>query len=154
VDMWGRRIILMTGAAVVCKRGHHNERLAHLCIKMCAALSATGWWIYVDQDITPNAVVICVIVFNAAFGYRYGRTGLRWLLTYPQGPFQLGPNVVLSVFLIKYVNPLTGNTHSPWLYPPEVSRRTVSVKDPVIYGVNRSCPCTSGRKASLYLQRP
>jgi len=60
VDMWGRRIILMTGAAV-----------------MCAALSATGWWIYVDQAITPNAVVVCVIVFNAAFGYSWGP--IPWL---------------------------------------------------------------------------
>jgi len=60
VDMWGRRIILMSGAAV-----------------MCAALSATGWWIYVDQVITPQAVVVCVIVFNAAFGYSWGP--IPWL---------------------------------------------------------------------------
>lgn len=57
---------------------------------MCAALSATGWWIYVDQDITPNAVVICVIVFNAAFGYRYDRTGLCWLFTQLTGTLLAG----------------------------------------------------------------
>ncbi|KAF9513762.1 hypothetical protein BS47DRAFT_1376618 [Hydnum rufescens UP504] len=55
VDMWGRRLILMTGAAL-----------------MCVALVATGWWMYVDQAITPKAVVFCVIVFNAAFGYSWG----------------------------------------------------------------------------------
>ncbi|KAF8320267.1 general substrate transporter [Clavulina sp. PMI_390] len=60
VDLWGRRIILMSGAAV-----------------MCVALTATGWWIYVDQIITPNAVVVCVIIFNAAFGYSWGP--IPWL---------------------------------------------------------------------------
>jgi hypothetical protein len=37
---------------------------------MSAALVATGWWMYIDVPHTPNAVVVCVIVFNAAFGYR------------------------------------------------------------------------------------
>jgi RsiW-degrading membrane proteinase PrsW (M82 family) len=39
--------------------------------KMAAALMATGWWMYLDVPQTPNAVVLCVIIFNAAFGYRY-----------------------------------------------------------------------------------
>ena len=59
----------MSGAAVVCFdelcRGTFTDNL-----QMCVALSATGWWIYVDQIITPNAVVVCVIIYNAAFGYR------------------------------------------------------------------------------------
>lgn len=39
---------------------------------MAAALVATGWWMYIDVPQTPNAVVLCVIIFNAAFGYRLG----------------------------------------------------------------------------------
>ncbi|KAG2023106.1 sugar transporter, variant 2 [Coprinopsis cinerea AmutBmut pab1-1] len=53
VDRWGRRPILMSGAVV-----------------MAIALMATGWWMYVDVPGTPKAVVICIIIFNAAFGYR------------------------------------------------------------------------------------
>ncbi|KZS93142.1 general substrate transporter [Sistotremastrum niveocremeum HHB9708] len=60
VDLWGRRAILMSGAIV-----------------MALALFATGWWMYVDLPQTPNAVVICVIIFNAAFGYSWGP--LPWL---------------------------------------------------------------------------
>jgi hypothetical protein len=37
---------------------------------MALALSATGWFMYIDQVYTPNAVVLCVIIFNAAFGFR------------------------------------------------------------------------------------
>ena len=39
--------------------------------QMAGALMATGWWMYLDIPQTPNAVVFCVIIFNAAFGYRY-----------------------------------------------------------------------------------
>ncbi|KAG5351830.1 hypothetical protein C0989_004777 [Termitomyces sp. Mn162] len=52
VDRWGRRTILLSGAVI-----------------MSAALVATGWWMALDVPRTPNAVVICVIIFNAAFGY-------------------------------------------------------------------------------------
>lgn len=38
---------------------------------MGIALGLTGWWMYIDVPATPQAVVVCVIVFNAAFGYRY-----------------------------------------------------------------------------------
>ena len=38
---------------------------------MGLALVMTGWWMYVDVPKTPQAVVVCVIIFNAAFGYRY-----------------------------------------------------------------------------------
>lgn len=37
---------------------------------MAIALFATGYWMNLDVSGTPNAVVVCVIVFNAAFGYR------------------------------------------------------------------------------------
>lgn len=37
---------------------------------MALALASTGWFMYIDQIYTPNAVVVCVIVFNAAFGFR------------------------------------------------------------------------------------
>lgn len=60
VDRWGRRPILMSGAAV-----------------MCLSLGATGYWLYLDVAQTPNAVVACVIIFNAAFGYSWGP--IPWL---------------------------------------------------------------------------
>ena len=41
------------------------------------ALGATGWWMYIDVPMTPNAVVACVIIFNAAFGYSWGP--IPWL---------------------------------------------------------------------------
>jgi len=44
---------------------------------MGIALAATGWWMYIDVPQTPKAVVGCVIVFNAAFGYSWGP--LPWL---------------------------------------------------------------------------
>ncbi|KAG6911521.1 hypothetical protein DXG01_011823 [Tephrocybe rancida] len=55
VDRWGRRTILLSGAVI-----------------MSAALIATGWWMAIDVPRTPNAVVMCVIIFNAAFGYSWG----------------------------------------------------------------------------------
>jgi sugar porter (SP) family MFS transporter len=60
VDNWGRRAILLSGAVV-----------------MAGSLVATGWWLYIDVPQTPNAVVACVIVFNAAFGYSWGP--IPWL---------------------------------------------------------------------------
>ncbi|KAJ7456735.1 hypothetical protein B0H11DRAFT_2243903 [Mycena galericulata] len=55
VDRWGRRPILLSGAAV-----------------MGLSLCATGWFMYLDIEQTPGAVVVCVIIFNAAFGYSWG----------------------------------------------------------------------------------
>jgi len=60
VDRWGRRVILLTGAII-----------------MGIALALTGWWMYIDVVETPKAVVICVIIYNAAFGYSWGP--LPWL---------------------------------------------------------------------------
>lgn len=44
---------------------------------MAVALSATGWWMWMDWGITPQAVVFCVVVYNAAFGYSWGP--IPWL---------------------------------------------------------------------------
>ena len=55
MDRAGRRPILLTGA-----------------LAMAVALTFTGWWIYIDQAITPNAVVVCVVIYNAAFGMSWG----------------------------------------------------------------------------------
>ena len=67
---------------------------------MCIALGATGYWLYLDVAGTPNAVVACVIIFNAAFGY-------RWVaLT------RLGGRVHAEC--LRSWGPI------PWLYPPEV----------------------------------
>jgi hypothetical protein len=68
--------------------------------QMAGALMATGWWMYLDVPQTPNAVVLCVIIFNAAFGYRY-------LYTMYCG-------LTLNAFFTSW-GPI------PWLYPPEVS---------------------------------
>lgn len=55
VDWWGRRTILLSGAVI-----------------MMIALFTTGYWMKIDVPMTPNAVVACVIIFNAAFGYSWG----------------------------------------------------------------------------------
>ncbi|KAF8074109.1 hypothetical protein FPV67DRAFT_1480790 [Lyophyllum atratum] len=60
VDRWGRRPILLSGAGV-----------------MSLALCATGFWMFLDVAWTPNAVVVSVIVYNAAFGYSWGP--IPWL---------------------------------------------------------------------------
>jgi len=44
---------------------------------MALALGATGYWMYIDVPATPNAVVACVIIFNAAFGFSWGP--IPWL---------------------------------------------------------------------------
>ena len=61
-------------------------------------LALTGWWMYIDVPETPKAVVTCVIIYNAAFGYRYD--------IYPQLCSATDEDVSWG--------PL------PWLYPPEV----------------------------------
>ncbi|KAI0034255.1 general substrate transporter [Vararia minispora EC-137] len=55
VDRWGRRTILLSGAVI-----------------MGVALGATGWFMYIDIPETPTAVVVCVIIYNAFFGYSWG----------------------------------------------------------------------------------
>lgn len=60
VDRWGRRFILLSGAVI-----------------MGVSLAFTGWWMYIDVPATPKAVVACVIIFNAGFGYSWGP--IPWL---------------------------------------------------------------------------
>jgi len=59
---------------------------------------------YIDVPQTPNAVVVCVIIFNAAFGYRYG----------------IHPSCVnvIGVYIHQRFTCSWGPI--PWLYPPEV----------------------------------
>ncbi|KDE04733.1 hypothetical protein MVLG_04872 [Microbotryum lychnidis-dioicae p1A1 Lamole] len=76
VDIWGRRPILLSGALI-----------------MATALSSVGYFLYLDKTYTPTAVVISVIVFNAAFGYSWGP--IPWLL---------GPEVFPTVFRVKGVS--------------------------------------------------
>ena len=44
---------------------------------MALSPGLTGWWMYIDVAETPRAVVVCVIIFNAAFGYSWGP--IPWL---------------------------------------------------------------------------
>jgi MFS family permease len=60
VDKWGRRFILLSGALV-----------------MAVFLMLIGYWMYLDAALTPTAVVLCVICYNAAFGYSWGP--IPWL---------------------------------------------------------------------------
>ncbi|SCV74738.1 BQ2448_7767 [Microbotryum intermedium] len=76
VDIWGRRPILLSGALI-----------------MATSLSSVGYFLYLDKTYTPTAVVISVIVFNAAFGYSWGP--IPWLL---------GPEVFPTVFRVKGVS--------------------------------------------------
>ena len=59
IDVLGRRKILMFGSIVT-----------------GTALAACGYFLYIDTAITPNAVVACVIIFNAAFGTGWGPVSL------------------------------------------------------------------------------
>lgn len=70
VDRWGRRAILMSGAAVASVSKVARAECRLIMLQMAMALMATGWWMWIDVPQTPQAVVVCVIIFNAAFGYR------------------------------------------------------------------------------------
>lgn len=60
VDRWGRRPILLSGAVV-----------------MCLSLATISYWMYIDVHITPQMVVIFVVIYNAFFGYSWGP--IPWL---------------------------------------------------------------------------
>ncbi|GAA5896105.1 hypothetical protein JCM5296_006247 [Sporobolomyces johnsonii] len=85
VDTLGRRAILLSGASV-----------------MAVALSLVGFFLYLDQSYTPVAVVTCVIIYNAAFGYSWGP--VPWL--YP-------PEILPNAFRVKGVSI---STASNWLF--------------------------------------
>ena len=70
---------------------------------MAISLILTGYWMYIDVPQTPNAVVVCVIVFNAAFGYSWGP--IPWLY-----PPEVGsrPALLWNLLLLVYqIMPLT-----------------------------------------------
>ncbi|CED84409.1 general substrate transporter [Phaffia rhodozyma] len=90
VDRMGRRPILLSGAVV-----------------MSLALTGVGYFMYLDLAFTPNAVVVCVIIFNAAFGASWGP--LPWL--YP-------PEIMPLAFRAKGVSISTATDLIAWrLYP-------------------------------------
>lgn len=61
VDSWGRRPILLSGAL------------------LCAlTLGACGLFLRADRSYTPTAVAVCVVLFNAAFGYSWGPIPWAW----------------------------------------------------------------------------
>jgi hypothetical protein len=60
VDVWGRRMILLSGA-----------------VAMMISLSAISYFIYLDIHLTPTLVVVFVMIYNAAFGYSWGP--IPWL---------------------------------------------------------------------------
>jgi len=110
----GRDAILMTGINSLCyiassippwflmDRAGRRPILLSGAVAMAIALTATGWWIYIDQAITPNAVVICVIIYNAAFGMSWGP--VPWL--YP-------PEIMPLAFRAKGVSISTATN---WLF--------------------------------------
>lgn len=55
IDRWGRRVILLSGALL-----------------MCVSLSLIAYFIAIDTYSTPTYVVFFVITYNAAFGYSWG----------------------------------------------------------------------------------
>ena len=71
VDRWGRRVILLSGAVVVSISRCATWFLMFTVVQMAIALGATGYFMAIDIPITPRAVVGCVIIYNAFFGYRY-----------------------------------------------------------------------------------
>ncbi|KAF8812059.1 general substrate transporter [Phlegmacium glaucopus] len=98
VDRWGRRPILLSGAVV-----------------MALALAATGYFIYLVEPWTPNAVVASVIIFNAAFGYSWGP--LPWL--YP-------PEIMPLTFRAKGVSLSTATN---WAFNWVVGQTTPYLQD-------------------------
>ncbi|KAG1757688.1 general substrate transporter [Suillus lakei] len=77
VDRWGRRVILLSGAVIVGSFSNKQPSMCSSIYRWGISLGLTGWWMYIDVPATPNAVVICVIVYNAAFGYSWGP--IPWL---------------------------------------------------------------------------
>ncbi|CAE7184477.1 unnamed protein product [Rhizoctonia solani] len=82
---------------------------------MAVALTATGWFMYIDQIYTPNAVVVCVIIFNAAFGFSWGP--IPWL--YP-------PEIMPLAFRAKGVSMSTATN---WLFNWIVGQVTPTLQE-------------------------
>ena len=96
---------------------------------MAIALGATGWFMYIDIPETPRAVVVCVIIYNAFFGYRYVTTTLV-------------VNSLENVHLFSW-GPI------PWLYPPEVFQDYFLRGPRNSHINNRSFPSPSVQRVSL-----
>ena len=75
---------------------------------MAIALGATGYFMAVNIPITPRAVVGCVIVYNAFFGYRYSQPLSKVAYLPRNNQNSWGP--------------------IPWLYPPEIMPLTFRAK--------------------------
>ncbi|PSR75893.1 hypothetical protein PHLCEN_2v8807 [Hermanssonia centrifuga] len=72
-DVAGMRVIAdLHGGDLedVVAKAEFQEIKERVIFEMGISLALTGWWMYIDVPETPRAVVICVIIFNAAFGYR------------------------------------------------------------------------------------
>ncbi|BGP03840.1 putative Sugar transporter STL1 (putative) [Rhodotorula toruloides] len=106
VDTLGRRPILLSGAAT-----------------MAVALTLVGFFLYLDAPYTPNAVVGCVIIYNAAFGFSWGP--IPWLY-----PAEILPNAFrvkgvslstaanwLSNYVVGEATPILQETIEWRLYP-------------------------------------
>ncbi|KAF8871984.1 general substrate transporter [Gymnopilus junonius] len=102
VDRWGRRPILLSGAVV-----------------MSFALGFTGYFIYLDKSWTPDAVVLTVIIFNAAFGYSWGP--IPWL--YP-------PEILPLTFRVKGVSLSTATN---WAFNWIVGQMTPYLQDMITW---------------------
>jgi hypothetical protein len=70
VDKWGRRPILLSGALI-----------------MAFFLCLIGYWMYLDSTFTPTAVVVCVVAYNAAFGYSWGESQSLQVAIVPAKPY-------------------------------------------------------------------
>lgn len=104
VDMMGRRPILLSGALI-----------------MATALSSVGYFLYLDKSYTPTAVVVSVIVFNAAFGYSWGP--IPWL--YP-------PEILPNAFRAKGVSISTATN---WIFNWIVGESTPVLQEAIRWRV-------------------
>ena len=69
---------------------------------MAAALSSISYFLFLDASYTPVAVVVSVVLFNAAFGLSWGP--IPWLL---------GPEIMPLPFRVKGVSISTATN---WLF--------------------------------------
>ncbi|CAH7670951.1 general substrate transporter [Phakopsora pachyrhizi] len=98
VDRWGRRFILLSGSII-----------------MAVSLTLMGWFLFLDTTYTPLAVVICVMVYNAGFGYSWGP--VPWL--YP-------PEIIPLPFRVKGVSLSTATN---WFFNYLVGEATPVLQD-------------------------
>lgn len=105
---------------------------------MAVSLGLTGWWMYIDVPETPNAVVVCVIVFNAAFGFRYvspapSHTEAVFILTLVGGQ-SLGSCKLPKLMVVW--NMLTIYSSPPEIMPLTVRAKGVSISTATNWAFN------------------